>query len=154
MIRRGVARRPAILFEIREARMIGKSLLATGFLLFSSASEASMNGRTINGDILDPRIAACGVTIDGNGGVFLRPFIETSHELAGTYRFAIASRSGSNSSVTSQANRFSGGSLGSSVVGIGRASKVSIDLEVTEANGAALCRVKTDIDLDEGAIRL
>lgn len=134
--------------------MIGKSLIATGLLLFSSASEASMNGQTIDGDILDPRIAACGVTVDGNGGVFLRPFIETSHELAGTYRFAITSRSGSNSNTTSQANRFSGGTLGSSVVGIGRASRVSIDLEVTEANGAALCRVKTDIDLDEGAIRL
>lgn len=134
--------------------MIGKSLLATGLLLFSSSSEASMNGRTINGDILDPRIAACGVTIDGDGGVFLRPFIETSHELAGTYRFAISSRSGSNSNTTSQTNRFSDGKLGSSVVGIGRASQASIELEVTEANGAALCRVKTDIDLDEGAIRL
>ena len=134
--------------------MIGKSLIATGLLLLSSASEASMNGQTIDGDIFDPRIAACGVTVDGNDGVFLRPFIETSHELAGTYRFAISSRSGSNSNTTSQANRFSGGTLGSSVVGIGRASRVSIDLEVTEANGAALCRVKTDIDLDEGAIRL
>ena len=87
--------------------MIGKSLIATGLLLFSSASEASMNGQTIDGDILDPRIAACGVTVDGNGGVFLRPFIETSHELAGTYRFAISSWSGSNSNTTSQANRFS-----------------------------------------------
>lgn len=134
--------------------MIGKSLIATSLLLFSSASEASMNGQTINGDILDPRIAACGVTIDGDGGLFLRPFIETSHQLAGTYRFAITSRSGSSSNATSQTNRFTGGSLGSGTVGIGQASRVSIDLEVTEANGAALCRVKMDIDLDEGEIRL
>lgn len=134
--------------------MIGKSLIATSLLLFSSASEASMNGQAINGDILDPRIAACGVTIDGDGGLFLRPFIETSYQLAGTYRFAITSRSGSNSNATSQTNRFTGGSLGSGMVGIGQASRVSIDLEVTEANGAALCRVKTDIDLNEGEIRL
>lgn len=134
--------------------MIGTSLLAMSLLLFSNASEASMNGQTVNGDILDPRIFACGVTIDGNGGVFLRPFIETSHQLMGTYRFTITSRSGSNSNATSQTNRFSGGSLGSSMVGIGRASQVSIDLEVRETNGAALCRVTTNIDLDEGETRL
>lgn len=134
--------------------MIGKLLLATSLLLSFNANEASMNGQTVNGKILDPRITACGIRIDGDDNLFLRPFIETSDELAGTFRLAITNRSGSNASVTSQTNRFSGGSLGSSVVGIGRAAQVSVSFEVNEVSGTALCRVKTDLNFDKNSTRL
>lgn len=134
--------------------MTGISLFLTGLLLFSTASEASMNGQIIPGDILDPRITACGVRIDGGEFARLRPFIETSDALAGSFSISITKRSASGTSVSSQSNRFGGGSLGAAVIGVDRPASVAIDMQVNEAGGTALCRVKTDIELDEASMRL
>lgn len=134
--------------------MTGISLFLTGLLLSSSASGASMNGLTVNGTILDPRIAACGVHVEETDFARLRPFIETSDALAGSFRIAVTKRSSSGTSVSSQSNRFAGGSLGNMVLIVDRPSQVAIDMAVMDGDGTLLCRVKTDIELDENSIRL
>ena len=134
--------------------MFGKSLIVAGLLLTSNASEASMNGQTIRGEILDTRIADCGVRIDGTELARLQPFIETSEALAGTFRISLTKRSPSGTSVTTQANRFSGGSLGRMILAVDRPAEVTIDMQVDAEDGTSLCRIATELHLEESEIRL
>ncbi|AZN71363.1 hypothetical protein D5400_08850 [Georhizobium profundi] len=134
--------------------MTGMSLLLMGLLLSTGASGASINGQTIDGDILNSRIAACGVEIDGTDFARLRPFIETSEALAGSVQIAVTKRSASGVSQTSQTNRFADGSLGAIVITVDKPSRVAIEMAVIANDGTPLCRLQTDVELDEHSIRL
>jgi hypothetical protein len=135
--------------------MFQKATIAGGILLVSSMTgEASMNDRIVTGEILDQRVAQCGVRIDGTEIATLRPFIEMSEALTGTFRINVTKRSRSGTSMTSQSNRFANGSLGETVLAVDRPSTVVIDMQVNGTDGKIYCRVNAEIELEEPSIRL
>lgn len=113
-----------------------------------------MNGHTLSGEILDQRITACGVHVEDGAMARIRPFIETSVDLSGTFRLNVVKRSPSGTSTTSQSNVFRAGSLANVTVGIDRPSTVTIDLEVMAANGQPLCRLSKELSIGADAIDL
>ncbi|GGD04926.1 curli-like amyloid fiber formation chaperone CsgH [Aureimonas glaciei] len=115
-------------------------------LMLSAAifpSEASTNG--IAGLALDPRITGCGVTISGGGMAVLRPFIETSSDLSGTFQVVMTKRSSGGTSAIRQSNRFKGGSLGDVQLAVDRPSSLTLRVSITEEGGAPLCSIDAEI---------
>jgi hypothetical protein len=123
------------------------SLLLTGLMLSST-------GSTVDGTTFDPRIEACGVHVEVSEMALLRPFIEASPDLAGSFRIAVTKRSRSGTAITSQSSRFTGGSLGDVSLAVDQPSRIDIDMTVTAPDGTALCGVDTNIEFDEPPIRL
>lgn len=133
--------------------MIASDLVA-GILALLTAGGVSMNGRTIKGEILDPRITACGVVVEEGAMATLRPFIEAPADLEGTYRLMVAKRSASGTSTSSQANPFRAGTLGTPVISIDRPSTARIELEVKTRDGQSLCRLSRELKLGDETIEL
>ena len=119
------------------------------FLSATTVSEASMSDQIVQGSVYDQRIAKCGVVVSTGAMASLRPFIETSSQLGGTVRLSVTKRSNSGTSQTSQSWNFSGGTLGSSQVAIDLPASVSLQMSVTDNNGAALCGVEQDLVLNK-----
>ncbi len=134
--------------------MQGMPLFLTGLMLSSTTPGASMDGSTVNGMIFDHRIEACGVYVEVSELALLRPFIEASRELAGSFQIAVTKQSRSGTAMTSQSNRFAGGSLGNVTLAVDRPSRIAIDMTVMAPDGTRLCRVDTSIEFDEPSIRL
>lgn len=131
-------------------------MVRVGFVLFALlsatvSSEASMNDRVVPGTIIDPRISGCGVVVSAGSVAMLRPFIETSSDLSGNVRLGVTKRSRSGSSHTSQSWNFSGGTLGQAQVGIDLPAEVSLQLDVVDGAGTALCRLEQDLVLGDDA---
>lgn len=117
-------------------------------LILSAAtlsSEASTNG--IAGRPLDPRVTRCGVTISGQELAVLRPFIETSDDLSGTFQVLLTKTSTGGTSAIRQATRFQGGSLGDVRLTVDRPSAVKLQLTVTETSGAPLCSIDAQLTI-------
>jgi hypothetical protein len=122
-------------------------------VVLSTPSEASMSDQVISGDILDDRITACGVSINEGQMATLRPFIETSANISGTFRVSVIKRSTSGTSMMNQGNAFSAGSLGKVLLAVDRPSKLSIQMTVNDADGRALCRLSAEVDLKSAEVR-
>lgn len=133
--------------------MVATGLVA-GILALLAAGGASMNGRTINGETLDPRVTACGVVVEEGAIARLRPFIEASAELAGTFRLVVVKRSASGTSTSSQSNAFRAGTLGTFFVGIDRPSTARIELDVKANDGRPLCRLSRELKLGDETTEL
>lgn len=133
---------------------IAASILAGLFMATNTGGETSMGTHTIAGEILDERISACGVRIDGKSMARVTPFIEGAPELAGNFRIDLTKRSRSGTSMSSQANAFRGGQLGNLVLAVDRPSRVTIEMTVATSDGHPLCRLAREIQLDEPSIRL
>lgn len=129
--------------------------ILTGLMMVSEANGVSqMNSRTIAGEILDSRITACGVRIAGDHYATLIPFIEASPDLAGRFQINLTKTSPSGTSMTTQANAFRGGSLGTNVLGIDGPSTIRIEMSVVGTDGNELCRLSRQIDLGDNVITL
>lgn len=122
-------------------------------LFFVTASEASMSDQTISGKILDQRITACGVRVSGEEMAALRPFIETSADVSGTFRVTITKKSASGTSMINQGNAFSAGKLGNVILAVDRPSKVSIHMTVSDTTGKPLCELDGSVELQAPEIR-
>jgi hypothetical protein len=121
--------------------------------LIATTNEASMSDQVIFGEILDSRITACGVRIDAGQMAALRPFIETSAEVSGTFRVSVTKKSTSGTSMINQGNAFSAGSLGNVLLAVDRPSNLTIEMAVRDRDGKELCRLSTVIDLKAPEIR-
>lgn len=122
-------------------------------LILTTASEASMSDQVISGEILDERVTACGVRIDNGQMAALRPFIETSANISGTFRISMTKKSASGTSMINQGNAFSAGSLGNVILAVDRPSNLSIQMTVNDADGKVLCRLAANVDLMSPEIR-
>jgi hypothetical protein len=122
-------------------------------LLSATTSEASMSDQVISGEILDARITACGVRVGDGDMAALRPFIETSADVSGTFRVSLTKKSTSGTSMINQDNAFAAGSLGNVVLAVDRPSNVLIQMTVTDNAGKALCRINEAIELKTPEIR-
>jgi hypothetical protein len=114
----------------------------------TTTGEASMSDRIIPGVVLDSRIAACGVRIVDGKMTSLRPFIEAPATVSGTYRASVKKKSSSGTSMVSQGNAFSAGSLGNSQMAVDGPSEISIQMIVSDTNGVPLCRLDATIVLE------
>jgi hypothetical protein len=122
-------------------------LAASIFLLATGAGQPAMTDRTFLGDALDPRIARCGVTIDGDGLVTLRPFLDASADVAGSFRLLVRKHSAGGSSLTSQAGNFANGTLGNLVVMLNAPATMDLTMTLDDQRGAPLCRLEQRISL-------
>lgn len=125
----------------------GRTIIMLATLAATGAAEASTNGQTISGTVLDGRIERCGIEVGGTGAAVFRPFIETSARLSGSYSLRLAKRSDSGSSVIRQANRFADGSLGGATLVVERPAQVVLEMSVADADGRPLCELRAELDL-------
>lgn len=130
------------------------SFISVILLQLVLTGEASMNGQTVNGEILDRRIAQCGVHIDGSEIAMMRPFIKTSEPLAGEFHIIITKQSSSGTSMSNQSGRFTDGSLGETVLAVERPSTVLINMQVNATGGKILCRMNAQVNLEPPMTRL
>ena len=68
-----------------------------------------MHDQTISGDILDARVAACGIRISDGERIQLQPFIEASKNVSGKFTLTMTKKMPSGTSTSSHASSFSGG---------------------------------------------
>lgn len=122
-------------------------------LFFATSSVASMSDRTISGEILDPRVTACGVSVTDGDMASLRPFIEATANVSGTLRINMTKKSPSGTSNSNQSTSFSGGSMGNSIFFVDSPSEISIRMHVDDADGKPLCRLDATTVLDGNEIR-
>ena len=116
-------------------------LAALAPLLFATSVEASMSDLIISGEILDSRVVACGIRIIDGEVANLRPFIEASADVSGSFRANLTKKSASGTSMISQGNAFSAGSLGNTQMAVDRPSEISIWMSIDDTNGKPLCRL-------------
>lgn len=133
--------------------MVATTIVA-GMLALLQAGGVSMNGRIMDGEILDNRVTACGVHVEEGPIARIRPFIEASADLAGTFSLGLSKRSASGTSVTRQSRAFEAGTLDGVAVAIDAPSSVAIELDVRAADGTALCRLSRKLEIGEGTIDL
>jgi hypothetical protein len=112
-----------------------------------------MHDHTIPGDILDARVAACGIRIGGGTRVELKPFVDASKDVSGKFSITVVKKSPSGTSTSNHASSFSGGSLGRVRLAFDRPTTVSIRMAVSDRDGKPLCRIDMTEDLDAPEIR-
>lgn len=122
-------------------------------LLFATAGDDTMRDQTISGDILDARVAACGIRIGSGIRAELRPFIEASKDISGKFSVTVTKKSASGTSTSNHASSFSGGSLGNVRLAFDRPATVTIRMAVNDRDGKPLCRIDETVDLDVPEIR-
>ena len=61
-----------------------------------------MHDQTISGDILDARVAACGIRISDGERIQLQPFIEASKNVSGKFTLTMTKKMPSGTSTSSQ----------------------------------------------------
>jgi hypothetical protein len=118
-----------------------------GCIVLQGTGEAAVNTRILNAEILDDRVAKCGVSIGEDSLVTIRPFLESPSGLTGTLKIKVESRSGSNTNVSMQTVSFPG----NNVIGIGNPSSIRIEMAAI-ADGKEVCRLSQDVDF--GTTRL
>ena len=90
-----------------------KTLFAASVLSIATSSTGiSMSNQIFFGQVQDLRVEKCGVAIDGHGVVSIRPFIQASADVSGSFHIRVNKRSSAGTSVTDQSGRFTNGSLG------------------------------------------
>ncbi|HEV7306112.1 curli-like amyloid fiber formation chaperone CsgH [Ensifer sp.] len=134
--------------------MAARLLLIAAFVTSNDASATSMNGETLYGKINDPRVKSCGIRIDGADVAALKPFIEAADDLEGSFSLRIAKLSASGSSMTSQRNRFSAGSLGKTEIIVDRPGQLRLELTVTDDQGKVLCGLSSTVELAAPSTRI
>ena len=123
------------------------------YLLFAAAGDVSMRDQTISGDILDPRVAACGIRIGDGARIELQPFLEASEDVSGKFSLTVTKKMPSGTSTSNHASSFSGGRLGQVRLGFDRPATVAIRMAVNDRNGTLLCQIDTTMDLDVPKLR-
>lgn len=113
----------------------------------TSVCEAAMNDRILNGDILDARISRCGIRVEADAMATLRPFIEASASVSGRMDLRVEKRSASGTSASSQSSGFSGGRGPAMSMRVDRPAEIALKLEVSDAAGAVLCRLDTQVSV-------
>ncbi|MBZ9701737.1 MULTISPECIES: hypothetical protein [unclassified Mesorhizobium] len=122
---------------------------ASVLVLAGSIGAFSMTDQTLEAKILDHRVVKCGVTIESGTMTTLRPFIQTTGNIAGKIAIKVQSRAGSNTNLSSQTVSFPG----NSVITVGRPTNLKIEMVAT-SEGSELCRLSEDIDFDAQGIRI
>lgn len=130
------------------------AIILLGILAMPASGEVSMSSQIVSGEILDNRVASCGVEVRDGPMVTLRPFMEASGELSGSFTVIVTKKSRSGKSTTRQGGNFGDGRFGGNLIGVDRAPVVGIDLQVTAGDGTPLCRLTRDLEFGDEAIRL
>ncbi len=116
-------------------------------IVFSSTSEASMGDQTILGRVLDPRIQRCGVIVEGDGIVTVRPFIEASSDVYGTLTLRVGKTSNSGTSVSAQTGPVAEGRATDMVIAVNAPARLELSMAIDDARQAPLCRLEERISI-------
>jgi hypothetical protein len=117
-------------------------------LLASAGSGFAADEQTLLGDALDARVSRCGVVVGSEDMAVVRPFIEASTDVSGSFQLFVEKSSASGSSSTSQGSSFGGGTLGEMQAVFDRPSNLQIRLTVTGEDGSPLCTLDEQLQLD------
>lgn len=121
------------------------TFLVAAILRLLDADGASMDGRTILGDILDARVSTCGIVVEDGAMARIRPFIETSADVTGVLAVEVIKRSSSGTSATSQSNVVQRRKSQGNVVMVDSPSVVTVKMNATAVDGTTLCRLAQDL---------
>ena len=127
--------------------------MIAGLVIISGTGEASMNGRILEGEILDPRIARCGVSIGDGTMVAFQPFMESSEDISGQYRLSISRVSATGNRSNTQSSGVMKANHRGSVAMINGPGTATVDFELTDAGGRTMCRLHADVELNERPFR-
>jgi hypothetical protein len=129
----------------------GCFILALASIVLTATSAAATSDQTIFGTSSDPRVTRCGIAVTKGEMILVRPFIDASNDLDGSYRVDLDKVSASGHSRMVQTNAFTGGTLGNVSLQVNAGAKMVMALSVKGQDGRALCALNIELDFSGDA---
>ena len=119
--------------------------LAASVLLFLNFDAAS--ARTIQADILDERVLACGVNVTGSGSIAVQPFLDSVEPITGSVELAVEAMSTTGRNTTVQRSSLDA----MPALRIGAAHTLDIQLTI-RADNQIICVLEERVELGTRSI--